>query len=118
MFTVTHFRTEFIAQGQAHILRKVTMTQFMFVIALTTLVVGVFEVPYWLSPLFMIIGYLAGYVHRGEILLKRWLAFLTVWTRQVTDRPRIVNLTTTWQEAKAEQGQTNTLSLPLRAKTF
>jgi len=40
MFSVTHFRSEFIQQGQAHIIRKVTMTQFMLVIVLTAVGVG------------------------------------------------------------------------------
>ena len=74
MFSVTHFRSEFIQQGQATIIRKVTMTQFMLVIVLTAIGVGLFNAPFWLAPLFIVAGYAAGYTHNGEILLKRLVA--------------------------------------------
>ena len=92
MFTVTHFRSEFVHQGQAKILRKVTMTQFMLVILLTSFGIGVVGLPYWIIPLLIILGYVAGYVYQGEILLKRVVAYLIVWIRQVAGKPRIVTL--------------------------
>ena len=111
MFSVTHFRTEFIHQGQATIMRKVTMTQFMLVIILTAIGIGLFKVPYWLAPLFIIAGYTAGYVHNGEILLKRIIASLTVWGRGVAGYPRIVNIQTEWDNVRvaAERQQMNGL---------
>ena len=53
MFSVTHFRSEFVRQSQATILRKVTMTQFMLVIVVTALGVGLLRAPFWLAPLFI-----------------------------------------------------------------
>ena len=61
MFTVTHFRSEFVRQSQATILRKVTMTQFMLVIVASAIGIGLFGAPYWLAPAFMAAGYVVGY---------------------------------------------------------
>ena len=102
MFSVTHFRTEFIDQGQATIMRKVTMTQFMLVIVLTAVAVGLLKAPFWLGPLFMVAGYVAGYVHNGEILLKRLVASLTVWGRGLLGYPRLVNLQLEWDTVRVE----------------
>lgn len=88
MFSVTHFRSEFIHQGQAAIIRKVTMTQFMLVIILTAVGVGLFKAPFWLAPLFIVAGYTAGYTHNGEIVLKRFVAYLTVWGRNLVGSPK------------------------------
>lgn len=107
MFSVTHFRSEFISQGQATIIRKVTMTQFMLVILLTAVGVGLFKAPFWLAPLFIIAGYTAGYTHNGEIVLKRFLAYLTVWGRNLVGSPQIVNIQAEWDKVRvrAEQQQ-------------
>jgi hypothetical protein len=107
MFSVTHFRSEFIYQGQAAIIRKVTMTQFMLVICLTAVGVGLFKAPFWLAPLFMAAGYAAGYTHHGEIVLKRLLAYLTVRVRNLIDVPQIVNIQADWDSVRvrAEQQQ-------------
>lgn len=107
MFTVTHFRSEFIQQGQATIIRKVTMTQFMLVICLTAVGVGLFGAPFWMAPLFIAIGYLAGYAHNGEIVLKRFVAYATVWLRNLIGAPQIVNLQIEWDNVRmrAEQQQ-------------
>lgn len=107
MFSVTHFRSEFIQQSQATILRKVTMTQFMLVIIFLAIGLGLFNAPFWLAPLFMAIGYAAGYVHRGEILLKRLIAYSTVWIRNVVRAPRLVNVYAEWEHVRvrAEQQQ-------------
>ena len=54
MFSITHFRTEFIQQGQATILRRVTMTQFMYIIIAS--VVNMFLKSDTMSYLVSIIG--------------------------------------------------------------
>ncbi|MCL4266128.1 MAG: hypothetical protein KJ069_23160 [Anaerolineae bacterium] len=100
MFSVTHFRSEFIQQGQATIIRKVTMSQFMLVIILTAVAVGLFEAPFWLAPLFIVAGYMAGYVHNGEIILKRVMANLIVWGRNLAGAPQIVNVQAEWDSVR------------------
>lgn len=100
MFSVTHFRSEFIQQGQATIIRKVTMTQFMFVIIFTAIGVGFLNAPFWLAPFFMAAGYAAGYVHRGEIVLKRLVAYATVWLRNLAGAPQIVNVQAEWDSVR------------------
>jgi hypothetical protein len=109
MFSVTHFRSEFIQQGQATIIRKVTMTQFMLVILLTAMGVGLFKAPFWLAPLFIAAGYVAGYSYNGEIVLKRALAYLIVWARNLAGSPQIVNVQAEWDgvRARAERQQVN-----------
>ena len=107
MFSVTHFRSEFIKQSQATIIRKVTMTQFMLVIILNAVGVGLFNAPFWLAPLFIVAGYVAGYTHNGEILLKRLVAYLMVWLRHLIGAPQIVNVQAEWDSVRvrAEQQQ-------------
>ena len=100
MFSVTHFRSEFIHQGQATIIRKVTMTQFMLVICLTAVAVGLFRAPFWLAPLFIIAGYVAGYTYNGEIVLRRAVAYLTVWVRNLFGAPQLVNLQAEWDNVR------------------
>ena len=100
MFTVTHFRSEFVRQSQATILRRVTMTQFMLVIVSAALGVGLLGVPYWLAPVFIALGYVAGYEHHGEILLRRLLAYALVWLRSAAGRPRLVNVQAEWEAAR------------------
>ena len=102
MFSVTHFRSEFIHQGQATIIRKVTMTQFMLVIILTAIGVGLFKAPFWLAPVFIIAGYAAGYSHNGEIALKRLVAYLTVWVRNLVGAPQIVNIQAEWDSVRLQ----------------
>lgn len=100
MFSVTHFRSEFIQQGQATIIRKVTMTQFMLVIILTAIGVGLFNAPFWLSPVFIVAGYAAGYTHNGEIVLKRVVAYVAVWMRNLVGAPQIVNVQAEWDSVR------------------
>lgn len=100
MFSVTHFRSEFIQQGQATIIRKVTMTQFMLVIILTAVGVGLFHAPFWLAPVFIVAGYAAGYTYNGEIVLKRCAAYLTVWGRNLAGAPQIVNVQAEWDSVR------------------
>ncbi len=100
MFNVTHFRSEFIQQGQATIIRKVTMTQFMLVIILTAIGVGLFKAPFWLAPVFIVAGYAAGYTHNGEIVLRRVVAYLTVWVRNLVGSPQIINVQAEWDSVR------------------
>ena len=105
MFSVTHFRSEFVKQNQATIIRKVTMTQFMLVIVVTAVGIGLLQAPFWLAPLFIVLGYVAGHEHNGEIVLKRLAALLLVWGRTLAGRPRLVNVQAEWDEARAGRGQ-------------
>ncbi len=107
MFSVTHFRSEFIYQGTATIIRKVTMVQFMLVMVLTGTGVGIFNAPLWMAPFFIITGYVAGYNHNGEVVLKRLAAYLIVWVRQFIGMPQIVNVQAEWDtvRGRAEQQQ-------------
>ncbi len=111
MFNVTHFRSEFIQQGQATIIRKVTMVQFMLLIVLTALGVGLFKAPFWLAPVFIGAGYGAGYAYNGEILIKRLVAYLLVWGRNLVGSPRIVNIQAEWDSVRvqAERQQINSV---------
>lgn len=102
MFSVTHFRSEFIRQNQATIIRKVTMTQFMMVIILTAIGVGVFHAPLWLAPIFIVAGYAAGYSHHGEIILKRVVAYSTVWLRNMIGSPQIINIQSEWDNVRVQ----------------
>lgn len=104
MFTVTHFRSEFVRQSQATILRKVTMTQFMLVLATTAIGVGLFGAPFWLAPVFMALGYVAGFEHKGEIVLRRVLAYAVVWARSAAGRPRLVNVQAEWDGLRTSAG--------------
>lgn len=101
MFTVTHFRSEFVRQSQAAILRKVTMTQFMLIIAAAVVGVGLFGAPFWAAPLFIALGYVAGHEHNGEIVLRRIIAYGLVWLRQAAGRPRVINVQASWDNARA-----------------
>ncbi|MGB1249615.1 MAG: hypothetical protein ACPG8W_03215 [Candidatus Promineifilaceae bacterium] len=107
MMTVTHFRSEFIQQQQATIVRKVTMTQFLFVVTFTAISVGLLGAPFWLAPFFMLLGYAAGYTYQGEIVIKRLVAYTIVWLRSFFGRPRIINVQAEWdavrQQAERQQ---------------
>ena len=110
MFTVTHFRSEFVRQSQATILRKVTMTQFLFVVAAVVVGIVVLGAPYWLAPLFMALGYAAGISYQGEIIVRRLVAYAQVWLRSSLARPRIVNVQQEWERVRlqAESRQVGT----------
>lgn len=108
MFTVTHFRSEFIRQSQATIVRKVTMVQFMLIMLFTAVGVGVFSAPFWLAPLFIMAGYVAGYNRHGEIILKRVAAYLAVWLRHLVDMPQIVNIQAEWDHLRVHSERQQT----------
>ena len=76
------------------------MTQFMLVIVLTAIGVGLFNAPLWLTPLFIVAGYAAGYTHNGEILMKRLVAYLAVWLRHLMGAPQIVNVQAEWDSVR------------------
>lgn len=100
MFSVTHFRSEFVRQNQAHILPRVTFTQFTLVLSLTSLAVGLLDAPFWLAPLFIALGYIAGFNHNGEILIKRLLAYAVVWLRHLVGLPQVVNVQAEWDSVR------------------
>lgn len=101
------FKTEFITQAEATILPKVTMTQFMLVIAFSVFFFGLLHIPIWLSPLPLVLGVVAGYRHNGELVFKRILAFLAIFIRQHTAHPRRLNLQLEWDsyEVKTMRAQ-------------
>lgn len=107
MVSITHFRSEFVRQNQAHILPKVTFTQFVLILSLTSLGVGLLQVPFWLAPLFIAVGAVAGYNHNGEILVKRLLAYAIVWLRHLVGLPQVINVQAEWDgvRLRAERQQ-------------
>lgn len=118
MFQATHFRTEFIQQRQAMIIRKVTMTQFMLMILLTAVGVGLLGAPFWLTPVFLITGYAAGYTHHGEAVWKRAAALLFVWGRRQTGTPQILNIAAEWTAVQMQvERQQRRESLPATVLT-
>ena len=76
------------------------MTQFMLVVVFTAVGIGLFRAPFWLAPLFMMLGYAAGYGYQGEIVLRRLVAFTAVWLRQLFAAPRIVNIQAEWDSVR------------------
>ena len=115
MFYVTHFRTEFVKRDRANIMTRVTMTQFMLLIAFSLVGVGLFKAPLMTTPLFALAGYVAGYSHNGEILIRRAWAYLYVWGRSLAGQPRLVNIQAEWEESRllAERGQFGGLPAPV-----
>ena len=104
LFSAQNFRTEFVRQSQATIIRKVTMTQFLFVIAFVVMGMAVLNFPWWSMIVGAALGYVAGYTHNGELVIKRLIAIGYVWLRSTIGRPRIVNIQAEWDElAKATQ---------------
>lgn len=96
MLIVKQYKTEFVTQAEATILPRVTMTQFMLVIVCAVIFFGGWHIPMWLSPLPMILGYVAGYRHNGELVIKRVCAYVSIFLRQQTGRPRRINLQSQW----------------------
>lgn len=96
MLTVKQYKTEFVTQAEATILPRVTMTQFMLVIACAVIFFSGLHSPMWLTPLPIVLGYLAGYRHNGELIIKRVYAYLFTFLRQQTGRPRRLNLQSQW----------------------
>ncbi|MBX3061016.1 MAG: hypothetical protein KF770_31545 [Anaerolineae bacterium] len=105
MVTVKQYKTEFITQSAATILPRVTMTQFMLVIVCAAFFFGVLHLPMWLAPLPLFLGYVAGYQHNGELVVKRFRAYLFIFLRQQLGRPRRLNVQWQWDthEMKAQR---------------
>ncbi|MCP4358150.1 MAG: hypothetical protein GY796_09075 [Chloroflexi bacterium] len=96
MITVKQYKTEFVTQAEAAILPRVTMTQFMMVIACAAFFFGVLRIPLWLSPLPLVLGYASGYRHHGELSIKRLWVYVAIFLRQQLGRPRRLNLQHQW----------------------
>jgi hypothetical protein len=101
MYHVTHFLTEFIRQSQATIIPRVTMTQFLFVMGLCFIGVGLLGLPPLAVVVLAPLGYIAGYNLYGEYLYKRTLAYGRVWLKQQLGSPAIINLQAAWDEEAA-----------------
>lgn len=102
LFQCQQFRSEFVRQSQATILRKVTMTQFMYMIVASAGSIFVLGIPFWLAPVFVVLGYVAGYQHNGELVIRRVIAYTNVWLRLLFNKPRIVSIQSEWDEARQE----------------
>ena len=101
MISCQQFRTEFVRQSQATIMRKVTMTQFFFVIGALFLSMMVFNVSLFIVPFFVIGAWVLGYQLNGEFVYKRLLAFLLVHGRAFLGKPRVVNVMAEWEAVQA-----------------
>ena len=99
----THFRTEFVRQNKAAIMRRVTMTQFMFVIGALALGLGLFDAPWWSAPAFIVAGYIAGYDLRGEMVIKRLWAYAHVQMRLALGKPRLTNVEAEWEKLRVNE---------------
>ncbi len=99
----THFRTEFVRQNKAPIMRRVTMTQFMFVITAVMVGLGLFNAPWWSAPAFIIAGYIAGYDLRGEMVIKRLWAYAHVQARLAVGQPRLANVEAEWERIRVKE---------------
>ena len=49
-FNCVHFRTEFVRQSEANILRKLTMTQFMGILIVGGIGLMILDAPFWSAP--------------------------------------------------------------------
>lgn len=103
MLRVKQYKTEFVTQAEATILPRVTMIQFMLVIVCAVFFFGALNIPVWLSPLPLVLGYVAGYRHNGELVIKRVRAYVAIFLRGQLGRPRRLNLQHQWDshEVKA-----------------
>ncbi len=99
MFRSTQFQAEFCTQSQATIVPRVTMTQFFLMILGAGAGAVVFNLPGYLIPIPVILGYIAGYTHNGELMFKRLRAWITVWGRQLLQRQINVSLEGQWKNA-------------------
>lgn len=104
MFSSVQFKTEFCTQAQATIIPRVTMTQFFLMILGAGVGAVVFNLPGYLLPLPVISGYIAGYSHNGELMLKRLRAWATVWIRQLLQRSTQVMLDKQWRIVQHASG--------------
>lgn len=108
MYNVTHFATEFIKQGQATIAPRLTMIQFMLIMFFFGLGNMLLGLPMWTAPIFIILGYIAGYYHNGEVFYKRAVAYGRVWLRQQMGNPATLTLQSPWDEAQMKADRSST----------
>ncbi|MCB0029575.1 MAG: hypothetical protein KDE28_16790 [Anaerolineales bacterium] len=101
MISCQHFRSEFVRQSQATIMRKVTMTQFFFVILTLFLALMLFHLPLLTIPVLVAAAWVLGYQLRGEFVYKRLVAFLLVHGRALAGRPRLVNVMADWEATQS-----------------
>ena len=104
MFSSIQFKTEFCTQAQATIMPRVTMTQFFLMILGVGACALVFNFPGYLLPIPVIGGYIAGYYHNGELVIKRLRAWVTVWVRQLMQQQTEVTLGSQWNSVELSKG--------------
>ena len=92
----THFRTEFVRRSQATIVRRVTMTQFMFIVGGLVCGHGMLGLPWWAAPLLIAVAYAAGYDLRGELVARRLLVSAAVRLRRLVGRPQVSDVALEW----------------------
>ncbi len=100
MFSSVQFKTEFCTQAQATIIPRVTMTQFMLMILAIGGSVIVLDLPSYLVPIPVILAYVAGYYHNGELMMRRARAWVIVWLRQLMQRQTQIGLEQQWQSVQ------------------
>lgn len=103
LLSCQNFRTEFVRQSQAQIVRKVTLTQFYAMLIGASLFLFVFSNVTWFAIPGVVLGYIAGYNHNGEYVYKRVMAYVYTWFRVALAKPRIVSLETEWQDVKSSE---------------
>lgn len=96
MFRSVQFKTEFCTQTQATIVPRVTMTQFLLMILGAGFGAVILKLPGLLLLVPVVLGYIAGYTHNGELVVKRFWAWTMVWGRQLLQRHCTVTLAQQW----------------------
>jgi hypothetical protein len=84
-------------------MRRVTMTQFMFVIGALVVGIGMIGLPWWTAPFLIAAAYVAGYDLRGEMVILRLAAAVQVRARQLAGQPRVVNVESQWEALRARE---------------
>lgn len=100
MFTSVQFKTEFCTQAQATIVPRVTMTQFLLMILSAGGGAMILNLPGFLIPIPVILAYIAGYFHNGELVIKRVKAWITVWFLQLINQQTQIKLENQWKQVK------------------
>lgn len=98
------FKTEFIRQSQATLIPKVTMQQFLAMLAFAVMGIGLLHLPAWSTPIFLILGWTAGYYYNGELVIKRAWAYLRVSLRRLLERQQIVDIQAEWDAVSVTGG--------------
>ncbi len=100
MFSSVQFKTEFCTQAQATIVPRVTMTQFLLMILAAGGGTVVLNLPGYLIPILIILAYIAGYYHNGELVIKRARAWSMVWMRQLMQKQTQITLENQWKNVQ------------------